>query len=228
MKTYLYILIIVVSWGCNSVNKKDKENNFKHFSHVQSYLSYDCIKEEMDTVNISLILKKTPISGMGNYLITSNKYLLKVNLLYLDSTVLISRIPSHYGRNSNHITFNIYDDTTISFCNDFVKYAEIEVLDIEKIVLQYYLEKDKHLKFDVQNNDMGIDLRIYNEVNPLKCQKVIDVLANSYANVINNYCEQRFSKKYEDLNPHETIILLNEIKFETNLIVSSFESLYTY
>lgn len=230
------VIFIIFIWGCNNkTNRLNSDISYKSDSLFQilltnKYPTHNIIFEKYtDFLNKDSAFKA---NGYINIKVSDNKdtFFIKAPIVvkYLDSIVLNNRYPSYYGRNSKHLTIHLYSDTTILFSNDYVNYQKINLSDISTFIKEYYLDEKKQLKYSVDLKDKGIDIRCYYRINPEILEKVIFLLFQSYMNTSIIASNQTFNKQFKDLNSIEIDSLKKILLFRTELIVSKYQSIYTY
>lgn len=220
---YLKILVLVfLTVSCENKRVVDIGTN-KHSFIVPDYnsiLAFDCNTPNLDTIEVIALLKNDSMSFWGKHIITSsNQSTLIANISYLNDEIIINRIPGYYGRNSKHLTFNLIDDSSILFSNDFILNDTIPMSDISKIINEYYFAEQNHLKYAVKKMEKGVDINISKNIDASKLQLFIDTLSLSYIEVVNYYCDLTFHKEYNNLSPNEVIHLLRDINFTTDIII---------
>ena len=227
---YSFFYIVLLLAACSNIDNSNSliipiETNSTEYNSI---LVSD-YRRILDTITVSEFMNSDSLVNKGNHIITtSNKNYISTKITYLSKELYENRTPGFYGRNSKHITFYLFNDSIILFSNDFIKYDTIPLSICSKLIQQYYFEEKKHLRFKVDKDEKGIDIRIYKNISPNRDQMFVDTLSAAYINVIDNYCDSLFKKEFKKLQLNEKEQLKSNIKFFTVITVSSFNSPYRY
>jgi len=227
---FIFSLIFLFT-SCKNIVDNDSYviSNENDYTEYNSFLTFNCYENSMDTITVHELMKYDSLCYWGKTIISvSNHIFFQARIKYLNKDIVKNRLPSYYGRNTEHLTFSLYSDSVLLFSNNIVQYDTIRIGDLSKLLQQYYFDEKTYLNYKVKKGDKGIDVMVYKNIDEKTIQTFIDSLAIVYINIIKNYCKAKFGQDYKNISPTETIQTIRDIKLNTEITFSSINSIYYY